>query len=79
MRAPHSVVTTGAANSVTNSATLTVNTPTTTSQLTQFPNGVCPGNSPTFSTVASGTGPFTYMWSKSGSVCWRSQTGSSST
>src|SRR5207253_1587031 len=54
------VVVTGAANSVTNCATLTVNTPTTASG----PNDLshCAGESATFSTSASGTGPFTYQW-----------------
>ena len=66
----YSVVTTGAANSVTNDVVLTVNTPTTAATLTQFPNGVCPGSSVTFSTVASGTGPFTLCLEQERQCCW---------
>src|SRR5439155_3901220 len=58
------VVITGAANSVTNCATLTVNMPTTASG----PGNLAPclGASAAFSTEASGTGPFTYQWTKDG-------------
>ena len=56
----------GACNSTTNSATLTVNTPTSASALSSLV--VCPGQSATFTTVPSGTGPFTYVWKKDGVV-----------
>lgn len=62
----YSVVVTGAANSVTNSATLIVNTPTTVSALT--PVTVCPGGGAIFNAAASGTGPFGYVWMKNGVV-----------
>jgi hypothetical protein len=60
----YSVIVTGAANSVTNSATLTVNTPVATTALTNLT--VVVGSSATFSTIASGSGPFVYSWSKDG-------------
>jgi hypothetical protein len=62
----YTVEVTGSCNSVTNSATLTVNTPTTASALTSATN--CPGENVTFATVASGTGPFSYVWKKDGVV-----------
>ncbi|MGZ5569167.1 MAG: immunoglobulin domain-containing protein, partial [Limisphaerales bacterium] len=55
----------GACTSVTNSATLTV-VDTAATPLTS--TTVCPGQSATFSTVASGGGPFTYVWRKNGIV-----------
>src|SRR5919197_856819 len=58
------VIVTGAANSVTNCATLTVLEPTTASG----PNDMTlvTGQTGTFSTTASGTGPFEYQWTKDG-------------
>ncbi len=56
----------GACNSATNSATLAVNTPTSTSVLSSLV--VCPGQSATFTTVPSGTGPFVYVWKKDGVI-----------
>jgi hypothetical protein len=63
--ATYCVVVSGACNSVTNCAVLAVNTPTTATALISLTN--CPGATVTFSTVASGTGPFTYQWFKGGS------------
>lgn len=54
----------GNCNSVTNSATLTISTNTAATALT--PQTVCPGSPATFSTVASGTGPFSYIWRLNG-------------
>ena len=51
---------------VTNSATLTVNTVVSATPLTSLIN--CPGSSASFSTAASGTGPFGYVWKKDGVV-----------
>src|SRR5207244_3073891 len=56
------VIVTGAANSVTNCATLTVLVPTSASGLTDLVR--CVGASASFSTTASGTGPFSYQWTK---------------
>src|SRR5260370_10121460 len=56
---------TGACTSVTNCASLTVLTNTSATALTSLVN--CPGTPATFNTVASGTGPFTYQWTKNGS------------
>ena len=58
------VVVTGACNSVTNCATLTVDVPTTAIG----PTGVtvCQGADASFSTAASGTGPFNYQWTLDG-------------
>ena len=64
----YQVVVTGAVNSVTNIATLTVSTNTTATALTPISGGACPGGSVTYSTVASGTGPFTYQWSMNGTA-----------
>ncbi len=55
---------TGLCGSVTNCATLTVLTNTTATPLTSLT--LCPGSTATFTTVASGTGPFTYAWTKGG-------------
>jgi len=60
----YAVIVTGAANSVTNFATLTVNTPVSATPLTNLVEVA--GNSATFSTLASGSGPLIYMWSKDG-------------
>src|SRR5204862_4788818 len=56
---------TGFCTSVTNCASLTVLTNTSATQ----PNDLtlCPGSTANFSTVASGTGPFAYQWTKAGS------------
>ncbi|MEJ8840741.1 hypothetical protein WG954_00005, partial [Lacibacter sp. H375] len=55
---------TGCSNS--DPATVTVNPNTSTTDLT--PLNLCPGASATFTTTASGTGPFTYVWKKNGVV-----------
>jgi len=60
------VVTGGCGNPVTNSATLTVNVAVSATPLTSFTN--CPGTVVTFTTAASGTGPFDYIWYKNGVV-----------
>jgi hypothetical protein len=60
----YSVEVTGSCNTVTNSATLTVNANTTASPLTSLIK--CPGDGATFTTLASGTGPFSYLWRKDG-------------
>jgi len=60
----YSVIVGGAMGSVTNSATLTVNTPVTATPLNDLT--LCPGDTAIFSTVASGTGPFSYAWLKNG-------------
>src|SRR5439155_7834570 len=54
----------GACNSFTNCASLTVNLSTTTIALTDLIR--CPGQSASFTTTASGTGPFSYQWLKDG-------------
>src|SRR5205823_2751508 len=51
---------------VTNSATLKVNAGITAAGPTDAT--VCPGTDASFSTVASGTGPFTYQWSLDGAA-----------
>src|SRR5439155_225385 len=60
----YSVQVTGACNSTTNSATLTVNLPTPADPLVSQTN--CPGDTVSFSTAAHGTGPFSFQWVKSG-------------
>jgi subtilisin-like proprotein convertase family protein len=60
----YAVQVTGACNSTTNSATLTVNIPTTADALVA--QAVCPGTALSISTTAHGTGPFTYKWVKDG-------------
>jgi len=60
-----SVTTTGACGSASQSATLTVNSPTTTSDPSD--QTVCEGATANFSTTAGGTGPFTYAWTVDGS------------
>ncbi len=59
-----SVDVTGACNTVTQSATLTVNA--NTSATTPADQTVCQGATASFSTTASGTGPFTYQWQLDG-------------
>ena len=54
----------GACNSTTQSALLTVNTPTTADALVS--QTVCPGAALSLRTTAHGTGPFTYKWIKDG-------------
>src|SRR5206468_12554638 len=56
------VVVSGPCNQVTNCATLTVKVPLTAAGPVNQTN--CPGDNVTFTTVASGAGPFTYQWSK---------------
>jgi hypothetical protein len=59
-----SVTTTGACGSASQSATLTVQAPTAT---TDPPDQtVCKGTNANFSTTASGTGPFSYAWTLDG-------------
>src|SRR5439155_1328506 len=58
------VVVSGAVNSVTNCATLTVLVPTSASGPDDMT--LITGDSGTFSTIASGTGPFDYQWTKDG-------------
>ena len=61
----YSVVVSGMCGSpVTNSATLTVNASTVATPLACCTNNL--GTSATFATVASGAGPFTYVWQKNG-------------
>lgn len=64
---PHtvSVTTTGTCGSASQSATLTVQE--TTSTTDPADQTVCQGVSATFSTTASGTGPFSYAWTLDGS------------
>src|SRR5206468_7285449 len=75
----YAVQVTGLCNSVTNRASLTVNVPTTADALVSQTN--CPGTTVAFSTVAHGTGPFTYQWTKDGApisigrATWRERTG----
>lgn len=59
------VTTTGACGSATQSATLTVNEATTTSDPADAT--VCQGASAGFSTTAAGSGPFSYAWTVDGS------------
>src|SRR5205823_3420942 len=62
--ANYSVEVRGVCGAVTNSATLTVNTNLAASALTNLT--MCPGNSATFGTTPSGTGPFMFVWRKDG-------------
>jgi hypothetical protein len=62
---PVSVTVTGACNSVTKNANLTVQAATTTSDPAD--QTVCQGASAGFSTTAGGTGPFHYAWTVDGS------------
>jgi hypothetical protein len=59
------VTTTGACGSASQSATLTVQANTTTTDPAD--QTVCQGAMASFSTTASGTGPFTYAWTVDGS------------
>ena len=61
-----SVTTTGACGSASQSATLTVQATTTTTDPAD--QTVCAGASASFSTTAGGTGPFTYAWTVDGSA-----------
>src|SRR5207249_1680306 len=72
----YSVQVTGACNSVTNFASLTVNAPTTADALVSQTN--CPGDTVSFSTTAHGTGPFGFQWAKNGTPL-SGQTGNSLT
>jgi hypothetical protein len=62
----YTVEATGACSTVTQSATLTVKQNTSTTK----PNDqtVCAGSTASFSTTASGTGPFTFVWKKGSTV-----------
>src|SRR5581483_1686437 len=51
-------------NAVTNTATLTVSTNIAATPLNS--QVLCPGNPATFTTTASGTGPFSYVWRLNG-------------
>ena len=62
----YSVEVSGTCRSVTNSASLVVNTNTTASALTNQTR--CAGVTATFTTTASGTGPFSYVWRKNGNL-----------
>ena len=62
----YSVEISGACNMVTNSASLIMNTNLAITSLSSL--FVCPSNSATFSTVASGTGPISYVWRKDGTL-----------
>src|SRR5258708_29131048 len=55
---------TGNCTSVTNCATLTVLSNASATALTSLTN--CPGTLAAFSTTPSGTGPFTYQWTRNG-------------
>jgi subtilisin-like proprotein convertase family protein len=59
-------VASGACTSATNQVALTLYNPTTATALSGQTN--CFGRNATFSTSASGTGPFTYVWRKDGVV-----------
>jgi len=63
---PHTVAvtTTGACGSASQSATLTVQAPTTTTDPAD--QTVCKGVTANFSTTAGGTGPFSYAWTLDG-------------
>jgi hypothetical protein len=60
------VTTTGACGSASQSATLTVNSPTTNTDPADAT--VCAGATANFSTTAGGTGPFHYAWTVDGSA-----------
>jgi len=62
----YSVVVSGACGSVSNAATLTVLTNVSATALTSLTN--CPGTTATFSTTPSGSGPFSFVWRKGGSI-----------
>jgi uncharacterized repeat protein (TIGR01451 family) len=60
------VIVNGACTAVTNTGTVTVHPPTTATPLAD--QSLCFGATATFTTVAGGTGPFTYVWTKNGQV-----------
>src|SRR5207245_802253 len=62
----YSVVASGTCANVTNSASLTVRINVSAPPLASLTRN--PGETATFSAVASGTGPFTYVWKKNGTV-----------
>src|SRR5207247_9961132 len=62
----YSVAVSGACGSVTNSGTLTVLTAVGATALTSLTN--CPGTAASFSTTPSGTGPYTFVWRRNGSL-----------
>src|SRR5256885_9812963 len=64
--ATYSVKLTGGSNSVTNSATLTVRTNVSATPLSDLVRFV--GSTAIFSTTASGTGPFSYVWRMTGTI-----------
>jgi uncharacterized repeat protein (TIGR01451 family) len=70
----YSVTVSGLCNAVTNSAALTVDAPTTATPLAN--QTVCFGRTATFTTTPSGTGPFSFVWKKDGSLL-PGQTGNS--
>jgi VCBS repeat-containing protein len=62
----YTVILKGGYNNVTNSATLALKTPVSITPLTNLVRSI--GANAVFSTVASGTGPFTYQWKKGNTV-----------
>ena len=62
----YTVIVNGTCDSVTNSATLTVNVPV--SAVGPVSQTVCAGDNAVFSTVASGTSPYGYTWLENGSI-----------
>ncbi len=60
------IVTDQCNDTITNSAALVVNATTVASPLSNSTNNL--GDSITFTTTASGTGPFTFIWKKNGNV-----------
>jgi hypothetical protein len=63
---PVSVTVTGSCGSVVKNATLTVQQNTSTSDPAD--QSVCQGGTASFSTTASGTGPFSFVWKKGATV-----------
>ena len=72
--ATYCVEVTGACGSATNCATLNVLESTASTELTSVTN--CPGTTAVFSTTPSGTGPFTFVWTKDGAPVAGSTTSS---
>src|SRR5439155_13800966 len=62
----YSVTITDACGSVSSSATLTVLTNVNSTPLASLTN--CPGDTAVFTTTPSGSGPFSFVWRKNGSV-----------
>ena len=60
------VIVTGTCNAVTNSGVVTVHPPTTATPLAN--QTLCFGGTATFTTIPSGTGPFSFVWKKDGAV-----------